>query len=366
MSARRRICLTLLGVLVLLGVGAYSVYAAAKADFSIAASPSSQTVSQGQSTSFTVTITRVNGFADPITLSASGLPSGATATWKLSNGTSSNVAPSNVNSATLTVQTAASTPAGTTKPVVTATGGKLSHTANLTLVVQQAAQPNFTLAASPASQTIGQGEGTSYGVTITRTGGFSGPVSMSVAGLPKGASASWSPSATVPGSNSAATLQLQTDGNVKDDNYTLTITGTGTIGSGAVARSAAVTLVIQKNKDFLIAGNLGSTLVPGRSAPLELSLPNPNNAEIKVTSLSVSVEEGTSRPGCSGTQNFRVIQIPAARYPITLPSGQTRTLSQLGVADSSKPHIEMLDRSWNQDVCKGATITLDYSGSAGK
>ena len=58
--------------------------------------------------------------------------------------------------------------------------------------------------------------------------------------------------------------------------------------------------------------------------------------------------------------------MPAARYPITLPAGQTRTLSQLGVADADRPQVEMLDRPWNQDACKNAAITLDYSGSAGK
>ncbi len=78
MSARRRLCLTLLGVLALSGISAYAVFAAGgKPDFSIAASPSSQTVSQGQATTFTVTVTRANGFTGPVSLAASGLPSGA-------------------------------------------------------------------------------------------------------------------------------------------------------------------------------------------------------------------------------------------------------------------------------------------------
>ena len=53
MSARRKLCMTLLGVLVAIGLGAYTVFAAGgKADFSIAASPSSQTVTQGQATTY--------------------------------------------------------------------------------------------------------------------------------------------------------------------------------------------------------------------------------------------------------------------------------------------------------------------------
>jgi uncharacterized membrane protein len=365
-SARRRICLTLLGVLCVFGLGAYAVYAAPKADFSVAPSPSSQTVTQGQATIYTITVTRSNGFADPVTLSVSGLPSSATGSWKLSNGTSSNIVPSNQNSATLTVQTASSTPTGTTNPVVTATSGKLSHTATLTLVVQPAAQPNFAVGATPASQTTVQGDQTSYGVSVTRTGGFSGAVSLSVSGLPKNATASFSPSATIPAASSSATLQVQTANDSKEGNYTLTITGTGTIGSSSAARSATVTLVVEKKQDFQITGNLGGLLAPGLKAPLNLSLTNPNNFAIQVTNLAVSVEEATTKPGCSGTQNFKITQIPASRYPITLPQGQAKTLSQLGVADADKPKVEMLDRPLNQDACMTASIKLDYSGSASK
>src|SRR4029077_11198208 len=50
-------------------------------DFTIAASPASRTVTQGSSTSYTVTIGAVNGFVGPVSLSASGLPANATASF---------------------------------------------------------------------------------------------------------------------------------------------------------------------------------------------------------------------------------------------------------------------------------------------
>src|SRR6185503_2684471 len=169
--------MTLLCVLLLSVLGAYSVFAAGgKADFSIAASPSSQTVSQGQSTAYSVTVTRENGFAEAVTLSVASLPAGASASWKLSNGTSSNVLPPAQNSATLTIQTASTTPNGTSQPVVTATSSKLSHTATITLVVQPAAQSNFSLAASPVTQTVIQGDQVTYAVNVNRTGAFNGAV----------------------------------------------------------------------------------------------------------------------------------------------------------------------------------------------
>jgi len=201
---------------------------------------------------------------------------------------------------------------------------------------------------------------------VSRAGGFSGAVNLSVAGLPKGATATWNSASTISGGASGATLQVQTAGNTQTDTYALTITGTGTIGGSAVSRSAAVTLIVQKNQSFQITGDLGGRLAPGVRAPLNLSLTNPYNFDLQIANVAVAVEEGTTRPGCSGTGNFRVTQIPVARYPITLPAGQTRTLGQLGVADADKPQVEMLDQPWSQDACKNASITLDYSGSAGK
>jgi hypothetical protein len=366
-SAGRKLGLTMLCVLVGSGMGAYAVLAAGgKPDFSIAASPAGQTVSQGQATSYTVTASRLNGFAGPVSLNASNLPSGATASWKLSDGTNSNVVPASLNGATLTIQTASNTPNATSQPLITATSGNLTHTTTVTLAVQPATQPNFTLAASPASQSVAQGDQALYSLNVNRTGGFAGPVSLSVAGVPKGATASWNPSGTVTGPSSSATLQIQTASNTQTGSYNLAITGTAVVNGNTVSRSAAVALVVDKTQSFQVTGNLGTQLAPGRKAPLNLSLTNPHNFDLQVTNLAVALEESTSKPGCSGTQNFAVTQIPAARYPIMLPGGQTRTLGQLGVADGHKPQVEMLNQAWNQDACKNAAISLHYSGSAGK
>jgi hypothetical protein len=362
---RRKLGLALLGVLVGSGLGAYAVFAAAgNADFSLHASPASQTVSQGKVATYTVTLTRLNGFARSVTLNASRLPSGATATWKLSDGRTSNVVPASQKRATLTIKTASNTPSATSHPLITATSGRLSHATTVTLVVQPASQPSFSLAPSPASQTVLQGDQTSFAVNVRRAGGFGGPVSFSVAGLPAGATASWSPSATVSGPG--ATLQIQTASNAPTGSYGLTITGRGTVDGRTVSRLAAATLTVKKTESFKITGNLGTLLAPGTGAPLDLALTNPNDFALRITDLAVALEEGTSKDGCSATQNFKVRQIPAARYPITLPAGQTKTLGQLGVAAGDKPQVEMLNQPWNQDACKGAAISFDYVGSAGK
>jgi hypothetical protein len=250
--------------------------------------------------------------------------------------------------------------------VITATSDKLSHTTTVTLAVQQAAQPNFTLNAGPAGQSTVQGDQATYTVTVNRTGGFSGPVTLSVSGMPRGAAATFTPSATVPGSSSTATLRVDTAGNTKEDTYALALSGSATLAGSTVARSAAMTLIVQKSQALTITGGLSGRLFPGRRAPLDLTVSNGNNFTIQITGLAVSIEEATSKPGCSGTDNFKVTQIPAARYPLALGAGKTKTLGQLGVADADKPQVEMLDRPMNQDACMNAALVFDYSGSAGK
>jgi hypothetical protein len=356
----------LIGVLAGLGCGAYAVFAAGGgSDFSITRTPASQTVSRGQTATYTVNVKRLNGFAGSVTLKASNLPGGSSASWELTNGKTSNVLPPKLDHARLAIKTASSTPTATSHPLITATSGNLRHTTTVTLVVWPPSKANFILGASPWSRSVLQGDQTSYGVNVIRTAGFNGPVNLSVAGLPNGATASWNPSHTVPGPRSNTALQIGTAGNTPTGSYDLTITGTAMVGGKTVFRSAAATLIVEKTKTFRIAGNLGTPLAPGSEAPLDLTLTNPYGFNLRITNLAVALV-GTNRPGCSGAQNFAVTQIPAARYPITLPAGQTRTLGQLGVADGDKPQVEMLNQAWNQDACKNAAITLDYSGSAGK
>ncbi|HEX3436006.1 MAG TPA: galactose oxidase-like domain-containing protein, partial [Pseudacidobacterium sp.] len=85
-------------------------------DFSVAAIPSSQTVSPGKSTNYTVSVTPSNGFTGNVSFSVTGLPSGATASF-----TPTSVSGS--GSSTLAVNTSSSTPTGTYTLTITGTDG---------------------------------------------------------------------------------------------------------------------------------------------------------------------------------------------------------------------------------------------------
>src|SRR5207247_7548137 len=59
--------------------------------------------------------------------------------------------------------------------------------------VQVAQAPDFSLSASPASQSVVQGNGTTYTVNVAGAGGYSGTVGLSVSGLPTGATVIFNP-----------------------------------------------------------------------------------------------------------------------------------------------------------------------------
>jgi len=103
------------------------VVSAPAADFSLSASPSSQSIRRGHSTSYTVTITPLNGFKSAVALSVAGLPAQAQASFNPSSATSSS---------TLTVNTSRTTPSNTYTLTITGTSGSLSHSTTVTLTVR--------------------------------------------------------------------------------------------------------------------------------------------------------------------------------------------------------------------------------------
>jgi hypothetical protein len=101
---------------------------AATNDFSIAVTPASQTVTAGGSTAYTLSTAVTSGSAQTLSLSVTGLPTGAGASFNPTSVTAG-------SSDTMTVTTGAATPAGTYVLTVRGTAGSGSHTATTTLVV---------------------------------------------------------------------------------------------------------------------------------------------------------------------------------------------------------------------------------------
>ena len=99
-------------------------------DFTIAASPTSTTITQGTAGNVTITTTVAGGFNSAVALSASGQPTGVTVAF---NPTS--IAAPGSGSSTMTITVAASAATGTSTITVTGTGGSKTHTATVSLTV---------------------------------------------------------------------------------------------------------------------------------------------------------------------------------------------------------------------------------------
>jgi len=193
-----------------------SLIASTAPDFALAVSPSSASADPGGSASYSVSVSATNGFSGSVALTIAGLPSGASAT----------ITPSTVSapgSSQLVVSTSTSTPAGSYPLTISGTSGSTTHTTSATLVVNP--PPDFSLGISPSSRSIKRGSSTTYTVSASSQGSFSGSVSLSVSGLPNGASASFTPTSVVaPGS---ATLKITTSNSAPRGTFVLTVTGTG-------------------------------------------------------------------------------------------------------------------------------------------
>lgn len=97
-------------------------------DFGISATPSSQMVVRTTSTSFSVAVSSMNGFSGTVSLTVSGLPSGATASF-------SNPFVTGSGSSTLTVTPAITSLPGMYTLTIMGTSGGLSHSVDVTLMV---------------------------------------------------------------------------------------------------------------------------------------------------------------------------------------------------------------------------------------
>ncbi len=113
------------------------------ADFSLAATPASQTVIAGGATSYTVTSTPTNGFSGNVTLAATPTITGVGYAFSPNP-----IGPS--GSSTLSVTTTSGATIGTHTVTITGTSGSLSHTATVQLVINPpAGNPVKTFSASP-------------------------------------------------------------------------------------------------------------------------------------------------------------------------------------------------------------------------
>ena len=238
-------------------------------NFSLAASPGSLSILQGASSTSSITISPLNGFSGNVSLSASGLPSGVTASFNpgSTSGTS-----------TLTLTSSGTAAIGTATVTVTGSSGSLTNQTSITLTVNPIG--NYTLSASPSNLSILQGTSGTSSITVTPQNGFNGNVSLSTSGLPSGVTASFNPNSTT----STSTLTLTASSTATTGTVTVTVTGT----AGNLSNATTLSLTVTAPPNYTLSASPNSlTMTQGASGTSTITV-TPQNGFNGSVSLSAS------------------------------------------------------------------------------
>ncbi|MFH0815314.1 MAG: PQQ-binding-like beta-propeller repeat protein [Methanobacteriota archaeon] len=217
------------------GTGSGGVLVTPAPDFAFNPSPSPETriVVAGEVAIYSIDLEARNGLKSGVTLKVSGVPSGCTVSF-----TPNPITPTGTSY--LNVATKGTTPKGTYTLIITGTMGTRSHSVTVWMVVNPPASLDFAFnpLPSPSTQTITQGSGATYTISITAIGGFSDIVGLSASGVPTDAAANIIPSSIAPGGTSKMTVYTSRITPLGE--YTITISAMG----GGKAHTATVTMVV--------------------------------------------------------------------------------------------------------------------------
>ena len=264
--------------------------------FTLAPAAGAVSLTPGGSAMDTVTVTGVNGFTGSVTLAATGLPSGVTASFATNPTTGS-------SSLTLMASSAAATGAAT----VTITGASGTLTASTTIGITVTVPASFTIAPTASALSIAQGGSATDTVNITGVNGFSGNVTLAASGLPTGVTTAF---ATNPATGTSV-VSFTASGTAAVGAATVTITGT----SGTLAASTTIALTVTPPVSFSVAPSASTiSVTPGTNSTDTITVSGSGGFTGAVT-LSAAV---TSSP--QGAQN-----LPTFSFGSTSPVNVTGT-----------------------------------------
>ena len=131
---------------------------ASTGSFTLKPSASTLSIAQGASGTDTISVTDVSPFAGSVTLAASGLPSGVTASFGTNPTTGSSV---------VTFAASSSATVGTSTVTISGTSGSLTASTTIALTVTAASTGSFSLKPSASALSIAQGASGTDTITVT-------------------------------------------------------------------------------------------------------------------------------------------------------------------------------------------------------
>ena len=278
---------------------------------------SSVSIGQGTSGTSYVNLSPQYGFTGSVTLAVTGLPSGVTASFSPN--------PIATGSSLLTLTASSTASLGQYNVTITGTSG--SHTASTTLALSLYA-PSFTIS-DYSNVSVGLGNSATTYVYLNSQYGFTGNVSLAVAGLPSGVTASFSPN---PISTGSSVLTLTASSTAALGQYNVTITGTsGTLttsttvnvtvyaptftlsdySSASLGQSSSTTSYVSMSPQYGFTGTV-SLAISGLPSGVTASFsPNPTTGSSTLTlTASSTATLGLYTATITGTSGSLIVTIP--------------------------------------------------------
>ena len=264
-------------------------------DFTLGANPTSRTVTAGNSVTYAISATAVNGFNSAVSLTCSaGLPTGATCAFVPSSVTPGG----SPGTSTLTISTTAAAVAGVANVTVTGTSGLLTHNIPISLTVNPA--PDFTISAPAlAPATVLQGGAATSTITVAPLNGFTDAVALTCSITPvvtPPPTCSFNPT-PVPNGSGTSVLTVNAAATTPPGAFNIAVTGT----AGAVSHNVSLSLTITGPPDFTVVASALSpaTIAAGASATSTITIA-PQNGFNSSVSLTCSIAPAANRgPTCS-------------------------------------------------------------------
>ena len=205
---------------------------AATAGINLVLGTTTASITQGATVAIPVSLTRLGTFAGTVNLAVDGLPTGVTATIT----PSPIAANSTIGTVLLTANGTAAT--GTQNVTIRGTGTGIDEASQVVeLTVNPSTTSGLSFTPAPAALVIQRGQTAQTTVTVARTGGFTGDVTMVLENAPEGMTATVNPT-TITGNT--ATVTIATTAAMTSGVYQVRLRGT----SGTTNGTAFLTVIV--------------------------------------------------------------------------------------------------------------------------
>ncbi|MCP4156237.1 MAG: DUF11 domain-containing protein, partial [bacterium] len=312
-----------------------------EADFTIAADPDNASVYKGENIDINITLTAVNGFDSEVKLETANLPGGVTALFQPDD-----LVPDGVS--VLTLATTAETPVGPFTLSVTGKGAGKTHSAAITVTVEN--EPDFLLAAEPTEISVHRGETAEYTVSVTPKNEFAAEVFFSVEGQPEETTVRWFPGSVVAAGQTR--LRIVTTEAIAVGSYPLVVTAQGggksqTLNLNLIVTCPAFTAAIEAQPE---------TGPAPLAVDLHAALTQQETAPGGGYSFAWDLGDGNSAQTQDVQHTYREPGDYAVNLTVTDPCGQAKTVTQSITVTSFDGSIET---SFSKERARpGQTVTL--------